>query len=480
MKFTSEMLVVYAEKLFAEGAKYWYGTYGQTASSGLYKGKKAQYPSHYTAGRAVAYQKHIAQKRTVTDCVGLIKGFFWSRAGQRAPKYKTNGCPDVSANGMIKLCEETGPIATMPDVPGLLVWNSGHIGVYIGGGKAIEARGFTYGVVKTKVISRSWTRWGRLPASMMQYEDETPEPETPEAPDVPEGDAVAVTSGNTVNVRDAPDTTGTVLGIASKGDVFSYMSETTLDGWHKIRFEGAPGWISGKYTILYAEDEMEPVAPEPERPEEKPTEEMGVILDLSEHNSLKSPKNDWALLADTVDLLILRCGVTRTQTEPLGIGVDNHFKYAARTCIERGIPFGVYYYGKVDTVERARLEARKAFEVASPFGPLFYVYDVEESRLTNAVVEAWMDEIRELGAKKVGLYVAHHMYGRFKKAIAKADFHWEPRYGKNTGVYNPAYAPAHKPDLHQFTSVFSVKAMADKTLDANRLTGKKPLSWFLE
>ena len=59
-----------------------------------------------------------------------------------------------------------------------------------------------------------------------------------------------------------------------------------------------------------------------------------------------------------------------------------------------------------------------------------------------------MDEMRALGARKVGLYVSHHLYGRFKTAIAKADFHWEPRYGKNTGAYDPRYAPAHNPDLH--------------------------------
>lgn len=477
MKFTNLMLVAYAKQLLGAGAKYWYGAFGQTATNSLYKSKKAQYPSHYTAGRAVAYKKHIAQKRTVTDCVGLIKGFYWSNAGTRAPKYKTNGCPDVSANGMIKLCDETGPIATLPDVPGMLVWNSGHIGVYVGGGKAIEARGFAYGVVETKVANRSWTRWGRLPASMMQYV--APEPE-PGPDDPPEAAAVAVTSGKTVNVRDAPDTTGPVLGIARKGDVFAYLGETTLAGWHKIRFDGGPGWISGKYTTLHAEEEPGPGAPEPEQPEAKPPEAKGVILDLSEHNSLKSPKNDWALLADTVDFLILRCGVTRTETKPLGIGIDNHFDYAARTCLERGIPFGVYYYGKVDTAEQARKEARKAFEVASPFDPLFYCYDVEEARLTNAIVETWMEEMRALGARKVGLYVAHHMYGRFKSAIAKADFHWEPRYGENTGAYDPRYAPDHNPDLHQFTSVFNVKALADKTVDANRLTGRKPLAWFLE
>ena len=37
------------------------------------------------------------------------------------------------------------------------------MGVYIGGGYAVEERGFNYGCVKTKVSSRKWTHWYQLP-----------------------------------------------------------------------------------------------------------------------------------------------------------------------------------------------------------------------------------------------------------------------------------------------------------------------------
>ena len=65
--------------------------------------------------------------------------------------YKANNCPDVSANGMYELCQETGPISTIPDVPGLVVWKSGHIGVYVGNGYVVEMRGFAYDCEKRKV-----------------------------------------------------------------------------------------------------------------------------------------------------------------------------------------------------------------------------------------------------------------------------------------------------------------------------------------
>lgn len=51
----------------------------------------------------------------------------------------------------------------MPDTPGLAVWKSGHIGVYIGNGEVIEAMDTRYGVVKTKLQGRGWIHWLEVP-----------------------------------------------------------------------------------------------------------------------------------------------------------------------------------------------------------------------------------------------------------------------------------------------------------------------------
>ena len=66
-----------------------------------------------------------------------------------------------------------GLIDSLPDVPGILLFKSGHVGVYIGGGLAIEAEGFAYGVVETKVSKRPWTEWAYLPESMLVYDGVT-------------------------------------------------------------------------------------------------------------------------------------------------------------------------------------------------------------------------------------------------------------------------------------------------------------------
>ena len=138
------------------GLPYWYGTYGQTSSRQLYTAKKKQYPAQYTW----PCPKDQLGKR-VHDCVGLIKGYLWSDTSTSKPKY--NAKQDVSANGMYNACKIKGNIKSIPDEPGVLVFMDGHVGVYIGNGYVIEARGHKYGVVKTKLAGRGWARWGKCP-----------------------------------------------------------------------------------------------------------------------------------------------------------------------------------------------------------------------------------------------------------------------------------------------------------------------------
>lgn len=72
---------------------------------------------------------------------------------------------------MLSACKKKGKIGTMPDVPGVLVFLPGHVGVYIGGGYVIEAKGHRYGVVKTALKGRGWTDWGYCP--WITYEEKT-------------------------------------------------------------------------------------------------------------------------------------------------------------------------------------------------------------------------------------------------------------------------------------------------------------------
>lgn len=175
--FTGKQLAEFCEQVYKAGWVYWYGTYGKQCSEKLYQSKKKQYPAHYGSDRTAGYQKDIREGKWCADCVGMIKAFFWKGGDLTAPPvYKSNNCPDKSANGMIAYCSETGPIKTIPDEPGLVVWKDGHIGVYVGGGYTVEMKGFAYDCKRNKVTAGPWTKWGRLPASMISY-DAAPEPE---------------------------------------------------------------------------------------------------------------------------------------------------------------------------------------------------------------------------------------------------------------------------------------------------------------
>ena len=170
--FTGKQLAAYCEEIYRNKDHwcYWYGTYGKKCTKSLYESKKKQYPSHYGSDRTSGYMKDIEAGRRCADCVGMIKSFFWTGGKYDTdPKYATNHCPDVSANGMIALCKEQGAIRNMPDVPGLVVWKSGHIGVYVGNGHTVEMRGFAYDCVRRKLKDGPWVKWGKLP--MLDYSD---------------------------------------------------------------------------------------------------------------------------------------------------------------------------------------------------------------------------------------------------------------------------------------------------------------------
>ena len=158
MAKTNTGLVAYAKAQL--GLPYWYGTFGQTGTEALYNSKKKQYPKYYDRNSYTQGWDHQYGKR-VHDCVGLIKGYLWSDTTTSSPKY--NSSQDVSADGMLKKCTEKGTIDTIPAIPGVLVFYTGHVGVYEGNGYVIEARGHNYGVVRTKLKDRPWKNWGKCP-----------------------------------------------------------------------------------------------------------------------------------------------------------------------------------------------------------------------------------------------------------------------------------------------------------------------------
>ena len=154
-------LAAYAEQAFDSGWGYVWGTYGQVLTESLFSSKLKQYPDG--VGKYESFIRGNWLGGRTTDCVGLIKGYGWLDPNTMKYEYGSNGMPDIGADSMYKSADVSGAMDTMPDVPGIAVWKSGHIGIYVGNGKVIEAMGTKYGVVKTNLADRSWTAWLEIP-----------------------------------------------------------------------------------------------------------------------------------------------------------------------------------------------------------------------------------------------------------------------------------------------------------------------------
>lgn len=112
----------------------------------------------YNTPRVSMYRMNLG--KYAFDCVGLIKAILWDwKPGNY--KYAINGIPDINANQMIDRCKPV-PLDNMP--VGAVVWQTDHIGIYIGDGKVIEATpAFENRVQVTNFKGRGWTKAGKLP-----------------------------------------------------------------------------------------------------------------------------------------------------------------------------------------------------------------------------------------------------------------------------------------------------------------------------
>ena len=141
---------------------------------------KARYTTNHVYNRRASRTKAINAASAETfgfDCVGLIKGLLWGWSGNRAKTYggatyATNSVPDINADTMIKKCK--GVTTSFSGIqPGEVVWTDGHIGIYIGGGLAVESTPSWSDCVQITAVlnigtkagyhGRRWKKRGKLP-----------------------------------------------------------------------------------------------------------------------------------------------------------------------------------------------------------------------------------------------------------------------------------------------------------------------------
>lgn len=140
------------------GHPYMYGVNGLRITEALIQQKRRQYPTKFS-------DKKIAYLRTKIGQIAYqCNSFLTLPLGV-----------EKTANGWLANAAQCGSISTIPEMLGVSVHYNGHVGIYIGNGYVVEARGTYYGVVKTRVDERPWKEWAMQPNvayNTMESEDD--------------------------------------------------------------------------------------------------------------------------------------------------------------------------------------------------------------------------------------------------------------------------------------------------------------------
>lgn len=146
------------------------------------------------------------------DCIGFIKGLLWGWSGDAnkrygGTEYASNGVPDIGEDQLIAICSGVSSDFSQIEV-GEVVWQPGHIGIYVGDGLAVECTPkWSDGVQITacnRMVAgynrRNWVKHGKLP--YVTYEEindiNTKEDEEMKLPELSKG-----TQGETVRAMQA-------------------------------------------------------------------------------------------------------------------------------------------------------------------------------------------------------------------------------------------------------------------------------------
>lgn len=164
---TNKMLVDFCEAAIKKPSLYMWGTYGRVITRSILDAKIKQYPKNYSEARQKFLLSHIDGKTVGCDCAGLIKWALWTE-GNINDKIRYDSKTDRNTTGLYNAATIRGPLAVLPEIPGLILYKKGHVGVYLGKGYVAEctlgARGD--GIVKTKLTDTDWTHWMKIPEIM--------------------------------------------------------------------------------------------------------------------------------------------------------------------------------------------------------------------------------------------------------------------------------------------------------------------------
>ena len=194
-----------------------------------------------------------------------------------------------------------------------------------------------------------------------------------------------------------------------------------------------------------------------------------VIVDVSEYQSPSAINYD--TFAKQVDHVIVRTMDADYE--------DKVHKTHHKELQKRGVPTAAYAFVRGQNDTHMVNEATMFYNRNKDNNVTMYWLDVETVSHPNMRhgISVYINKLRELGAKKVGLYIAHHLYEQLNLDTSEADAVWIPHYGSGSATADSK--PNFPCDIHQYTEHGRLPGYSGN-LDLNRLMGSKPLEFFTD
>lgn len=148
MALTGKGLVKFAKSKL--GTPYVYGAKGESGKFTMNQlnALRKAYPNMFTSTYYNKAKNRVG--KVCADCSSLANSWYCGT------KYQYGSAQ------LYQLAKKRIPISDWKEFPlGTVLWKSGHVGVYIGNGEVVEAKGIDYGTVKTKISSTPW-KYGLL------------------------------------------------------------------------------------------------------------------------------------------------------------------------------------------------------------------------------------------------------------------------------------------------------------------------------
>jgi cell wall-associated NlpC family hydrolase len=145
---------------------------------------------------------------------------------------------------------DKGEAGAVPVLPGMAVYKYSkltkwhHVGLYVGGGLTIEAKGALYGVIYSRL--EDWSHTGKLRSKngeILEY-------------DVVEAEAMTYkglcrsNSGGPVNMRTGCAKLNSLVAKVPNGAEVQVLDIEVNDGWNAVRYDGKIGFMMSEFVAL--------------------------------------------------------------------------------------------------------------------------------------------------------------------------------------------------------------------------------------